>query len=447
MCDTILATPGSTADGTMLFGKNSDRQRNEAEALEFWPAADHAVGDEVRCTYMAIPQAPRTNAVFLCRPFWMWGAEMGANEHGLVIGNEAVHAKVPAHEEAALLGDDLVRLALERSSTAAQAVEIITSLLERYGQGGNNGHLTPSFFNNAFMISDADEAYVLETIGREWMLERPEGVRSMSNRYSIGSGVIRTSRGLRELLKSFGWQGGEPEDYSDVVANPNREHIGFAGARRACTQALLTARAGSLTVADMMAVLRDHGRGEAPHPAWPADAFQRRMVCMHAGARDNTGQTTGAMVSELGASGAVHWVTGTAAPCTSVFKPVFLDAPLPAAGLQPSDVFDPATLWWRHEQIHRAAVVGDMARFLADFTGERDELEARFRELVRQAAGASCKERSEVVSQCWSEAADFEAAWVERMSRYATDAETPERDGWARMNELAGIPLRRPEVV
>ena len=47
MCDTIVVLQAATAESIVLFGKNSDRERNEAQAVEFAPRADHAPGAEV----------------------------------------------------------------------------------------------------------------------------------------------------------------------------------------------------------------------------------------------------------------------------------------------------------------------------------------------------------------------------------------------------------------
>jgi secernin len=72
----------------------------------------------------------------------MWGAEMGSNEHDVVIGNEAIFSietdRLKAKEliEPGLLGMDLVRLGLERAESALQALDIITDLLEKHGQSG-----------------------------------------------------------------------------------------------------------------------------------------------------------------------------------------------------------------------------------------------------------------------------------------------------------------------
>ena len=67
---------------------------------------------------------------------------------GIVIGNEAIYTRDPV-PDSGLLGMDLVRLGLERGSTAAQAKEVITSLLERYGQGGVAVHGTNRRYHNS----------------------------------------------------------------------------------------------------------------------------------------------------------------------------------------------------------------------------------------------------------------------------------------------------------
>jgi dipeptidase len=135
----------------------------------------------VKCTYIEIPQVRETCQVLLAKPFWIWGAEMGSNEFGVTIGNEAVFTKTPYNKQAGLIGMDFLRLALERSDTAAAALTTIIQLLEEYGQGGNCGCAHAFYYHNSYLICDQEEAWVLETSGREWAAEKVVDVRSISN--------------------------------------------------------------------------------------------------------------------------------------------------------------------------------------------------------------------------------------------------------------------------
>lgn len=439
MCDTILAAPASTADRALLFGKNSDRQRNEAQVVELIPPAEHAPGETVRCTYLTLPQVRRTNAVLLCRPFWLWGAEMGANEHGVVIGNEGLYALSAAPTAPALTGMDLQRLALERAASAAQAVQLITELLERYGQGGNCGHIIPSYYHNGFMVADASEAFVLETVGREWLVQRVRTVRAISNEYSIHAGVERISDGLSGVLREFGWDGAGAPDFATTLADPQRSHIGTAHARYLRSSAMLEAVDGTLRPEDLMRILRDHDpTGNASH--WNPSTATTYSLCIHAGDDKHNGQTTGSMVSQIGPRQSVHWVTGTAAPCISIFKPVLFDVPLPAHGLRPTDRFDATTLWWRHERLHRRALVNDLPRFIEEIQTERDALESAFRRDIDEVVdGGSAIERARVVTACWQAAWAMEESWYGRLQAAPVREADAFASAWAGSNQLAGV--------
>ena len=133
MCDNIVALGSATADGSVIFGKNSDREPNEPHYVTMIPGAVHAPGSIVHCTYIDIPQVTETNKVLLCKPSWLWGAEMGSNEHGLTIGNTAVFTREKYDTRPGLIGMDFLRLGLERSKTAVTTLETITTLLETYG--------------------------------------------------------------------------------------------------------------------------------------------------------------------------------------------------------------------------------------------------------------------------------------------------------------------------
>lgn len=396
MCDTAVMV---TAQG-VLFAKNSDRDANEAQALSWHPAATHAAGTMLRTTYLEIPQAAHTHAVLVSRPYWMWGAEMGTNEHGVTIGNEAVFTR---HAVAAvgLTGMDLLRLGLERAHSAAQAVEVIRTLLAQHGQGGGCGHEDRSFrYHNSYLVADAREAYVLETADRESAVERVTGARSISNGLTVD---------------------GFAQAHSDTV----KTAVSACRTRRARTQ---QAAAAATDVLHMMALLRDHGDGAADVPHYNAVRGAMAAPCMHAGGLLAASQTTASWVAWLTPQRARHFATGTAAPCTSIFKPVAVDQPLDL-GPWPSDKADPAHVWWRHERLHRAMLRAP-AQLLPALRGERDALERQFVDGDVAPAAA------------WEQAAALEERWWTALSQRPAPAdERPwyARRYWATRNQRAGL--------
>jgi hypothetical protein len=250
MCDTVV----SVSEERVLLAKHSDRDPNEAQVLEWHPRRSYGPESTVRCTWIEIAKVPETFAVLISRPFWMWGAEMGANEHGVAIGNEAVFTTEP-YAPSGLTGMDLLRLALERAASAEAAVSVITGLLDRYGQGGGCGHERRSFtYHNSFAIADPSEAWILETAGARWATERVSaGVRTISNGLTIPQFAHR---------------------YGDRV----KTTVCASAARRQ-----LTARhAGEHPQPhDLMSVLRSHGRGRWPRYRLANGAMA--APCMHAG--------------------------------------------------------------------------------------------------------------------------------------------------------------------
>ncbi len=205
MCDTLVAVTEATADGSVILAKNSDRHPNEAQVLAHFPRAQHAPDATVKCTYLDIPQVPETHEVLLSKIFWAWGGEIGINECGVAIGNEAVFTKEPYEKEGGLLGMDLIRLALERADTARQTLDIIIDLLETHGQGGNHGFPKKEYYHNSFIIADPHEAWLLETAGKYWAAVQVRGVRTISNGLTIGREWDLASPGLVEHALQKGW--------------------------------------------------------------------------------------------------------------------------------------------------------------------------------------------------------------------------------------------------
>lgn len=186
MCDCLVALPSATGAAT-LFAKNSDRPPAEAQVIE--RVSSRLDPTELRVTHIPIDRWPQpTIECVISRPWWCWGAEHGVNAAGVAIGNEAIYTTLdPRPFPAALIGMDLVRLGLERATSAAAAVAVIGDLLGRYGQGGA-GH-SPRDGGRAYwsslLVADPREAYVVETSGSDYAVEQVHDVRAISNRTTI----------------------------------------------------------------------------------------------------------------------------------------------------------------------------------------------------------------------------------------------------------------------
>jgi len=416
MCDTIVALGNSTADGKVLFAKNSDREPNEAHELVIIPRALHKADDMVKCTYIEIPQVEETYQVLLAKPFWIWGAEMGSNEFGVTIGNEAVFTRDPYGKEPGLIGMDFLRLALERSKTAHGALMTIIELLEKYGQSGNCGFAHKMFYHNSFLICDPDEAWVLETSAKEWAAEKVKDVRSISNAITIEGQWDLASANLVQHAVDKGWcKNPQKFNFSKCYSEPVYTLFSDAQKRQNCTTQQLKDQQGEITPPMMMAILRNHA-DEGDSKWSPDKGITGADVCMHAGWGPIRGsQSAGSMVSLLDRSDTVHWLTGTSAPCTSLFKPVWLDCGLPDHGQNPDGTYNEKTLFWSHETIHRA-ILQDYATRLSLIKPDQERFEVQMYSEVSQNITESFNKRKSISEKYFKMSQDIEATWFQKVS-------------------------------
>ncbi|WP_158804791.1 MULTISPECIES: C69 family dipeptidase [unclassified Acidisoma] len=428
MCDTIVALPEATADGAMLLAKNADTEVNEAQQILRFPARDYLPGAAVRVTHMTIPQALHTHEIILDRSFWSWGGEIGCNEHGVAIGDEAIFTNQRAEKDGVVVLD-LLRLGLERATTAREAVDVIGAHVVQFGQGGNCQMMGNYCFDSGLLIADRHEAWIVNCAGHHWAARRARATEAISNRIQIGADWD---------LSSLTANGTKP-DFRAMFVDPAREYDSGADERESCAAGLLAARRGSITMHDMAAVLRDVG-DEATYDVTEGDRSTK--LCMHAGpSPQRFWHATGAMITETRADSLVVWMTGTSATDLSIFKPLFFGIPLPSVGLQPSGVDTDGTLWWRHERLHRRAMA-HYREVKPEIRAEFDVLEREFHRQSETVRTGTLQEQSEFVEWCWQTAASATDTLIERLqSRTYGFAHKGYGAMWERFNAEASLAL------
>ena len=329
MCDTLYK---KTNDG-YIFGKNSDRSPNEPNLSLFYPALNPKTKD-LNCTYISLPQVEKTNELLLVQPSWMWGGEMGINEYGVVIGNEAVFTKNRKKKLKSLIGMDLLRLALERAKTAFDAKEIIKELLFKHSQGGNCGFDKKFYYDNSFLINDEKTAFVLETVGQEWAEREINKYYNISNRLSLNCDYNTNSK----YKKKFA------EKQSDILfthfsGSKTRENTGRSFLEQA-----------DFSISDMIAALRYHEIADTKRLYSKGSI---KSICMHGSVLGD--HTTNSMIVVKKGFYTTIWLTGASTPCLSIYKPLYFSQVVAPVYKNKEESFD---YWLQREYLVRAIYAG-----------------------------------------------------------------------------------------
>jgi dipeptidase len=173
-CTNLIITKGASSDGsTMLVYTNDGEWLYKLNLSE---AADHPDGAFIHFGNDSIKQIAHTNKVI--------GFQM--NEYQVAIGETTFTGREELWDKSKPLKYwHLMKLALERSATAREAIDVITSLVAEYGYGSEG---------ESFSIIDPNEAWILEMIGTggegdaQWVaIKIPDGnISAHANMARIG---------------------------------------------------------------------------------------------------------------------------------------------------------------------------------------------------------------------------------------------------------------------
>jgi dipeptidase len=164
-CTSIMVSKGASTDGSVMTAHSCDG--NYRTWLQIEPARDHAPGtmrpiywgqlhtetpDDMRRMRLKgeIPEAPHTYSYFNV-------AYPAMNEKGLAIGETTIGGRRELrNDEGLFLIENLQAIALERTSTAREAIKLIGELVKEYGYGDTGECLT---------FADSKEVWHFEIMG------------------------------------------------------------------------------------------------------------------------------------------------------------------------------------------------------------------------------------------------------------------------------------------
>jgi len=167
-CSNFLITKGATIDGSSMISYSADSHTLFGE-LYYWPAATYPAGSLLSVyewdtgKFMGkIKQAAQT-----------YNVVGNMNEHQVAIGETTFGGREELVDTAAIMDyGSLIYIALQRSKTAREAIQVITSLIAEYGYASEG---------ESFSISDPNEVWIMEMVGKG----KPVSVKDKKGRVTV----------------------------------------------------------------------------------------------------------------------------------------------------------------------------------------------------------------------------------------------------------------------
>jgi hypothetical protein len=354
--DIVVAIGRATVDGHTLFRHCSRPPSRQWHTLRHTLGRKHSADEKLQTQFLELPQSRQTYTVLGGQPEGQWGYDFGINECQLAAGRVALRPTL-ASPGPCLLGTDLVRLVLERCHTAMQAVDLLTGLIQRFGQGAFPSCPAHLANDNAFVLADPEEAYAIEAAGSHWVYQEIHEVRAVSNVRVVRQDWDRISSGLADQAIDNGWwpADGRKLDFAGALLE---DHYNQSSALRrwGCAALSLQEQNGHIDTEFMRRLATDDDEESC------TASFIGRLTA-------GTGQP------------AMAWCA-FGEPSVRVYMPMFLDGELPlafsAAGHEPAVAHFQVRVQRLGAQVRRtlapsAPVRDALARLQARFELEADE--------------------------------------------------------------------------
>ncbi|MFO7979072.1 MAG: C69 family dipeptidase [Bacteroidales bacterium] len=219
-CTNVLVSKGASADGSVMISYLADAG-GFMDPLYFYPGGTYAPGDTL-AVYNWDSGKYSGNIAQVERTYKVIG---NMNEHQVAIGETTFTGRAELGDSNGIIDyGSMIYIALQRSRTAREAIQVMTGLVEEYGYNSTG---------ESFSIADKHEVWIMEFIGKGkhgkggvWVAARvPDGyMAAHANQARIRKIDWKDtenwmwSSDLVDFARDMGWFEGRKEDFSFVEA-------------------------------------------------------------------------------------------------------------------------------------------------------------------------------------------------------------------------------------